>query len=254
MMIYWARAESTISPLISAKMSTHQFTTVPVRSSRHRHHSHSIKENWQDWMIINRDAHAALPEEELLNWQPSAHRISHPAQPPAQWPLRSALEALRGCPLIPSPYSVVMVPSTKTSSLGKRQHFSTGSTSIRNSPVDESNKDQQPKKRDRISESLAAPTRTLFNQFFANHLMIKPSVDLPVTYREPHWCGESSLGNVVTLSVFPTFYLVLLIFRDLSGDSYSEKDLEEPRICSMGPWISVLSMLLVQQGLGRLLA
>ncbi|KAK0230346.1 hypothetical protein IW262DRAFT_1488739 [Armillaria fumosa] len=57
--------------------------------------------------------------------------------------------------------------------------------------------------------------------------MIKPSVDLPVAYREPHWCGESSLGNVVTLSIFPTFYLVLLIFRDLSGDSYSKPDLEE---------------------------
>ncbi len=54
--------------------------------------------------------------------------------------------------------------------------------------------------------------------------MNKLSADLPVAYSGSHWCGESSLGNIVVSSVFPTFYLVLLIFRDLSGDSY---DLEE---------------------------
>ncbi|SJL02454.1 uncharacterized protein ARMOST_05781 [Armillaria ostoyae] len=92
-----------------------------------------------------------------------------------------------------------MVPSPKISSSSRRQRSSSSSTSIENSPVDDSDTDQRPKKnlKDRISESLAASTRTPFNQFFVKHLMIKLSADLPV-------------GDIVVF-----------------GDSYSKPDLEE---------------------------
>ncbi|KAK0491442.1 hypothetical protein IW261DRAFT_1413746 [Armillaria novae-zelandiae] len=106
-----------------------------------------------------------------------------------------------------------MVPSPRTSTLNKLQRTSSDFTSsIRNSAVDDSDKDQRLKKRDRISESLAASMRTPFNQFLANHLMINPSVDLPVAYRGPHYGDSYSKPDLAAV------WLSLRLSWKMTGD------------------------------------